>query len=67
MNVDLEAILYFRRKINEERTRFLEVLTSGSPKTYDAYKEVTGTIRGLELGDQILADFETKLRKNEDE
>ena len=67
MEIDLDAIRYIRRKFEGERARFMEILTGGSPKTYDEYKEVIGTIRGLALGDQILSDLETTLRKNQDE
>lgn len=67
MEIDLEAIRFIRRKFEAERTRYTEILIDGGPKTYDDYKEITGTIRGLALGDQILSDLENTLRKSQDE
>ena len=67
MNLDIEAIHFLRKKLAVETEVYVGVLTSGSPKTYDAYKEVTGVIKGLAISDAILSDLENAIRTYEDE
>jgi hypothetical protein len=52
----------------EEQARALrEVLCDGGAKSYDHYRELCGTIRGLQIAQYELADLVRKLKDSDDE
>ena len=45
-------------QIEEQRESSVKFLTSGGPKDFSQYKEVTGLIRGLELSISFIKDLQ---------
>ena len=54
-------------KLEEHRKSQAEVLCDGSAKSYDHYKELCGTIRGLQTAQYELADLVRKTKEYEDD
>jgi hypothetical protein len=53
-------------QIGEHKTSSVEFLTSGGPKDFSQYKEVTGLIRGLESSISIIKDLQRNQEENDD-
>jgi len=45
------------QQIEEQKLSSTQFLTSGGPKDFSQYKEVTGLIRGLEVSKQLIEDL----------
>ena len=55
------------KKIEEQVQQLVDVVSGGGAKTYDHYKELCGTIRGLQTAQYELADLVRKTKEYEDE
>ena len=54
-----------KKALMEQRQTSIQFLTSGGPKDYSAYKEVTGLIRGLGVSLQLIEDLVRKQENSE--
>jgi hypothetical protein len=54
-------------KFEEEIKSIVQVLCDGGAKSYDHYKELSGTIRGLRTAQRELGDLVRKLKEIDDE
>jgi hypothetical protein len=54
-------------KLDEQVRQLVDVVSGGGAKTYDHYKELCGTIRGLQTAQYELADLVRKTKEYEDE
>ena len=55
------------KKLEEQVKQLVDVVSGGSAKSYDHYKELCGTIRGLQTAQYELADLVRKTKEYEDE
>jgi hypothetical protein len=55
------------KKLDEQVKQLVDVVSGGGAKTYDHYKELCGTIRGLQTAQYELADLVRKTKEHEDE
>jgi hypothetical protein len=55
------------KKLEEQVKQLVDVVSGGGAKTYDHYKELCGTIRGLQTAQYELADLVRKTKEYEDE
>ena len=55
------------KKLDEQVRQLVDVVSGGGAKTYDHYKELCGTIRGLQTAQYELADLVRKTKEYEDE
>ena len=53
-------------QIEEQKKSSVEFLTSGGPKDFSQYKEVTGLVRGLESSISIIKELQRKQEENDD-
>jgi hypothetical protein len=54
-------------KLEEHVKQLVEVVSAGGAKSHDHYKELCGTIRGLQTAQYELADLVRKTKEHEDE
>jgi hypothetical protein len=54
-------------QIEEQKISSVKFLTSGGPKEFSQYKEVTGLIRGLESSISIIKDLQRNQFEEDDE
>jgi len=54
-------------KLEEEIKSVVQVLSDGGAKSYDHYKELSGTIRGLRTAQREIGDLVRKLKDYDDE
>jgi len=54
-------------KLEEEIRSIVQVLCDGGAKSYDHYKELSGTIRGLRTAQREIGDLVRKLKDIDDE
>lgn len=54
-------------KFEDEIKSVVQVLCDGGAKSYDHYKELSGTIRGLRTAQRELGDLVRKLKDIDDE
>ena len=54
-------------KLEEQLQGFKKVLCDGGASSFDHYKELSGTIRGLQLAQLELGDLVRKLKDSDDE
>jgi hypothetical protein len=54
-------------KLEEQLQSFKKVLCDGGASSFDHYKELSGTIRGLQLAQLELGDLVRKLKDSDDE
>lgn len=54
-------------KIEEQLQGFQKVLCDGGANSFDHYKELSGTIRGLQLAQMEIGDLVRKTKDFEDE
>lgn len=54
-------------KLDEQVRQLVDVVSGGGAKTYDHYKELCGTIRGLQTAQYELADLVRKTKEYEDD
>ena len=55
------------KKLGEHVKQLVEVVSAGGAKSHDHYKELCGTIRGLQTAQYELADLVRKTKEYEDE
>jgi hypothetical protein len=55
------------KKLEEQVQQLVDVVSGGGAKTYDHYKELCGTIRGLQTAQYELADLVRKTKDYEDD
>ena len=55
------------KKLDEQVRQLVDVVSGGGAKTYDHYKELCGTIRGLQTAQYELADLVRKTKEYEDD
>tara|TARA_R110002020_G_C16246905_1_gene769507 strand:+ start:772 stop:966 length:195 start_codon:yes stop_codon:yes gene_type:complete len=53
-------------QIEEQKKSSVEFLTSGGPKDFSQYKEVTGLVRGLESSISIIKDLQRNQEESDD-
>ena len=54
-------------QIEEQKESSVKFLTSGGPKDFSQYKEVTGLIRGLESSISIIKDLQRNQFEEDDD
>jgi hypothetical protein len=54
-------------KLEEQVKQLVDVVSGGGAKSYDHYKELCGTIRGLQTAQYELADLVRKTKEYEDD
>jgi len=54
------------QQIEEQKLSSTQFLTSGGPKDYAQYKEVTGLIRGFETSISIINELQRKQEEKDD-
>jgi len=55
------------KKLDEQVRQLVDVVSGGGAKTYDHYKELCGTIRGLQTAQYELADLVRKTKEYDDD
>jgi hypothetical protein len=65
--MDPKLIETLNKKFEAQIEGFKEVLCGGGAKSYDHYKELSGTIRGLQLAQLELGDLVRKLKESNDD
>ena len=55
------------KKLEEHIKQLIEVVSGGGAKSHDHYKELCGTIRGLQTAQYELADLVRKTKEYEDD
>lgn len=56
-----------KSKLDEEIQSLMSVLSDGGATSYDHYKELCGTIRGLRTAQREIGDLVRKIKDFEDE
>ena len=65
--MDPKIFELLNKKLEAQVESFRVVLCDGGAKSFDHYKELSGTIRGLQLAQYELGDLVRKLKENDDE
>ena len=65
--MDERVLDLINKKLEAQVESFKAILCDGGAKSYDHYKELSGTIRGLQLAQYELGDLVRKLKDNDDE
>jgi len=65
--MDERVLDILNKKLEAQVEGFKDVLCDGGAKSYDHYKELSGTIRGLQLAQLELGDLVRKLKDSDDE
>ena len=65
--MDIKIYEVLNKKFEAQIEGFKSVLCDGGAKSFDHYKELSGTIRGLQLAQYELGDLVRKLKDNDDE
>ena len=55
------------KKLEEHIKQLIEVVSGGGAKSHDHYKELCGTIRGLQTAQYELADLARKTKEYDDD
>ena len=55
------------KKLDEHIKQSVDSVSGGSAKSYDHYKELCGTIRGLQTAQYELGDLVRKLKDSDDD
>ena len=64
---DRKLLEVLNRKLEEHVKQLVEVVSGGGAKTHDHYKELCGTIRGLQTAQMEIGDLVRKLKDYEDD
>jgi len=64
MNPLLESL---NKKLEEHIKQLVQIVSEGGAKSHDHYKELCGTIRGLQTAQYELADLVRKTKDNDDD
>ena len=62
----LTVLDILKKNIEEQKLTSIQFLTSGGPKDYAQYKEVTGLIRGFETSISIISELQRKQEEKDD-
>jgi hypothetical protein len=65
--MDERVLDILNKKLEEQVDGFKAILCDGGAKSFDHYKELSGTIRGLQLAQLELGDLVRKLKEHDDE
>jgi hypothetical protein len=65
--MDSKLFEILNKKLEAQIESFKAVLCDGGAKSYDHYKELSGTIRGLQLAQMEIGDLVRKLKDSDDE
>ena len=65
--MDPKIFELLNKKLEAQIEGFNAVLRDGGAKSFDHYKELSGTIRGLQLAQYELGDLVRKLKDNDDD
>ena len=63
----LTVLDVLKKNIEEQKLTSIQFLTSGGPKDYAQYKEVTGLVRGLEVSKQLVEDLLRNQREEDND
>ena len=63
----LTVLDVLKKNIEEQKLTSIQFLTSGGPKDYAQYKEVTGLVRGLEVSKQLVEDLLRNQREKDND
>jgi len=55
------------KKLDEHVKQLVDIVSGGGAKSHDHYKELCGTIRGLQTAQYELADLARKTKEYEDD
>jgi hypothetical protein len=58
---------YLIKEFEEERQAQIQFLSAGRPQNHEEYRQVVGTIRGLESAIQITKDLVQRLENSDDD
>lgn len=64
MNPLLDSL---NKKLDEHVKQLVDIVSGGGAKSHDHYKELCGTIRGLQTAQYELADLARKTKEYEDD
>jgi len=65
--MDERVLDILNKKLEAQVESFRAILCDGGAKSFDHYKELSGTIRGLQLAQYELGDLVRKLKEHDDE
>jgi hypothetical protein len=65
--MDERVLDILNKKLEAQVEGFRAILCDGGAKSFDHYKELSGTIRGLQLAQYELGDLVRKLKEHDDE
>lgn len=63
----MQLLDVLHQKLEDQLQPLRRAVSDGSAKTYDHYKELCGTIRGLETAQLEIKDLVRKLKESEDD
>ena len=63
----MQLLEVLHAKLEDQLLPLRRAVSDGSAKTYDHYKELCGTIRGLETAQLEIHDLVRKLKESEDD
>ena len=65
--MDERVLDILNKKLEAQVESFRAILCDGGAKSFDHYKELSGTIRGLQLAQYEIGDLVRKLKEHDDE
>jgi len=65
--MDDKILSILNTKLEEQRRELVNVVSDGGAKSYDHYKELCGTIRGLQIAQLEIGDLVRKIKDNDDD
>ena len=65
--MDDKILNVLNTKLEEQRRELVNVVSDGGAKSYDHYKELCGTIRGLLIAQLEIGDLVRKIKDNDDD
>lgn len=65
--MDRKLLDLLNKKLEEHVKQLVEVVSAGGAKSHDHYKELCGTIRGLQTAQMEIGDLVRKLKDYEDD
>jgi hypothetical protein len=65
--MDNKILGLLHSKLEERKVGLIEVLSDGGASSYDHYRELCGTIRGLLTAQSEIGDLVRRLKENDDD
>ena len=65
--MDDKILNLLQTKLEDQRRELVNVVSDGSAISYDHYKELCGTIRGLQIAQLEIGDLVRKIKDNDDD